>query len=137
MENVDSPQGDLQRRSSRQRNAVQHVIAHAQQPLLPPEILALAQAVQPTLGIATVYRNLKVLLEAGEVTAVELPGEPTRYESAHRGHHHHFHCSCCQQVFDIPGCPPHLDQFVPKGYQVVRHELTLYGICAQCSELGG
>jgi len=132
MENVDSTQGDLQRRSSRQRNAVQHVIEHAQQPLLPPEILALAQVTLPTLGIATVYRNLKILLDAGDVKPVELPGEPTRYESAHRGHHHHFHCNRCQKVFPIPGCPPHLDQFAPKGYEVSHHELTLYGTCAQC-----
>jgi len=137
MENVDSPPGDLPRRSSRQRNAVQHAIAHAHQPLLPPEILALAQVQQPTLGIATVYRNLKILLDAGEVLTVELPGEPTRYESAHRGHHHHFHCSRCLQVFDIPGCPPQLEQFAPAGYQVERHELTLYGVCAQCAQATG
>ncbi|MNW14239.1 Zinc-specific metallo-regulatory protein [compost metagenome] len=75
---------------------------------------------------------MKILLDAGDVKAVELPGEATRYESAHRGHHHHFHCNRCQKVFPIPGCPPNLDQFAPKGYEVSHHELTLYGTCAQC-----
>ncbi|MFN3734339.1 transcriptional repressor [Comamonas testosteroni] len=134
MEKVDSPQADQQRRSSRQRDAVKNAIEYARQPLLPTEILALAQTTQPTLGIATVYRNLKILVESGEVQTVDLPGEPTRYESAHHGHHHHFHCSACRQVFDVPGCPPNLENFAPKGFKVARHELTLYGTCADCEK---
>lgn len=134
MEHVDSPQADPLRRNSRQRDAVQQAIEQAGQPLLPQEILALAQALQPSLGIATVYRNLKVLVEAGEVQAVELPGEAPRYESAHRGHHHHFHCSSCHQVFDIPGCPPDLHQYAPRGFKVASHEFTLYGTCASCEK---
>lgn len=134
MEKVASSPAEQPRRTSRQRNAVQNAIEQAGQPLLPPEILALAQVEQPSLGIATVYRNLKILVDAGEVKTVDLPGEATRYESAHHGHHHHFHCSSCQQVFDVPGCPPNLDKLAPKGFKVARHELTLYGTCAQCSK---
>lgn len=132
MGKVASSPAEQQRRTSRQRNAVQNAIEQAGQPLLPPEILALAQAQQPSLGIATVYRNLKILVDAGEVKTVDLPGEPTRYESAHHGHHHHFHCGSCHQVFDVPGCPPNLEKLAPKGFKVARHEITLYGTCAQC-----
>lgn len=134
MENVASTPADQLRRNSRQRDAVQQAIEQAGQPLLPQEILALAQAFQPTLGIATVYRNLKILVEAGEVISVELPGEAPRYESAHRGHHHHFHCSTCRQVFDIPGCPPDLHKYAPRGFKVASHDFTLYGTCAGCEK---
>lgn len=132
MEKAES--ADPQRRNSRQRHAVQQAIEQAGRPLLPPEILVLAQIAQPSLGIATVYRNLKILVDAGEAKTVDLPGEATRYESAHHGHHHHFHCSKCQQVFDFHGCPPNLDTLAPRGFSVARHELTLYGVCAGCND---
>lgn len=134
MEKVDQPRADLQRRNSSRRDAVQNAIELSGRPLLPPEILAAAQVEQPSLGIATVYRNLKILIDAGEVRSVDLPGEATRYESAHRGHHHHFHCSTCRRVFDIPGCPPDLHKLAPKGFKVARHELTLYGTCSDCEK---
>ena len=48
----------------------------------PQELLIAAQVQVPALGLATVYRNLKALAEAGEVELVSLPGQAPRYESA-------------------------------------------------------
>jgi Fur family ferric uptake transcriptional regulator len=132
MEKADASGAELQRRNTRQRDAIQQAIATAGQPLLPHEILAIAQTAHPSLGIATVYRNLKMLVDSGDVQPVELPGEAARYEHAHQDHHHHFRCNTCQQVFDVHGCPGHLNRFAPKGFEVERHELTLYGTCAAC-----
>jgi Fe2+ or Zn2+ uptake regulation protein len=69
-------------RNTRQRTAIRDAIAVADRPLLPQEVLDAAQAASPGLGIATVYRNLKALLDEGEVCAVQLPGENPRYEIA-------------------------------------------------------
>lgn len=124
---------EISRKSTRQRSAIHAALAQEQRPLLPAEILSLAQQTIPELGLATVYRNLKVLLEAGEVQSVELPGEAPRYELADRGHHHHFSCRQCGQVFDIPGCPADIEGIAPAGFRVEQHELTLYGVCAACS----
>jgi Fur family ferric uptake transcriptional regulator len=121
-----------QERATRQRAAMRSVIEAAQRPLLPQEICELAQAEVPGLGIATVYRNLKLMLEAQELEPVVLPGENARYEIARRGHHHHFQCERCKRVFDIPGCPGHLGRLTPDGFTVERHELTLYGRCSDC-----
>ena len=84
------------------------------------------------LGIATVYRNLKMLNEDGWLQAVELPGEPTRYELAHLDHHHHFQCDTCGRVYDIPGCLDEIGNFIPDEFQVKRHEVLMYGDCANC-----
>jgi Fur family ferric uptake transcriptional regulator len=85
------------------------------------------------MGIATVYRNIKSLLENGLIGTVYLPGENPRYESSHHHHHHHFHCRLCDKVYDIHDCPGNLQQLAPDGFQVDRHELTLYGTCGACS----
>lgn len=120
-------------RRTRQREALRQVIEHAGRPLSPQEILEQAQLTAPGIGMATVYRNLKLLLEAGEIVAVTLPAENPRYETANRGHHHHFQCEACKRVFDIPQCPGELKEIAPKGFKVHRHELTLYGWCKDCS----
>jgi Fe2+ or Zn2+ uptake regulation protein len=67
-------------RDTRQRSAIRDAIAQADRPLLPQEVLDAAQQGVPGLGIATVYRNLEVLVEEGELRAVNLPGENARFE---------------------------------------------------------
>lgn len=124
-------------RTTRQREALRNVIEDAQRPLSPQEILDGAQTVVPGIGIATVYRNIKLLLDAGEIEVVTLPGENARYEPAHRAHqhHHHFQCDACRRVFDVHECPGDLKGLAPKGFRVHRHELTLYGLCKECIAL--
>jgi Fur family ferric uptake transcriptional regulator len=119
-------------RSTRQRSAIRAVIDAAGRPLSPQEVLEIAQAEVPALGMATVYRNLKMLVDEGEITVVTLPGDSSRYESAEHDHHHHFQCTSCKRVFDVHACPGNLAQLAPKGFSVDRHELTLYGRCDQC-----
>jgi Fur family ferric uptake transcriptional regulator len=119
-------------RFSRQRAAIRAVIDQARRPLSPQEVLDAGQEAVFGLGLATVYRNLKVLLEAGEIKAVMLPGASPRYESANHGHHHHFQCNACQLVFDVPECPGNLAALAPAGFTVEHHEITLYGRCKDC-----
>lgn len=120
-------------RATRQRDAIRQALEAAGRPLLPGEILAAAQAEVPALGMATVYRNLKQLAEAGEIQSVDLPGEAPRFEMAGHHHHHHFSCSVCQRVFDVHACPGDMQRLAPAGFTVERHELTLYGRCGDCS----
>lgn len=119
-------------RSTRQRSAIRAAIEAAERPLLPSEILVAAQREVPALGLATVYRNLKQLAEAGEIQTVELPGDAPRYELSGHAHHHHFSCNVCHRVFDVHQCPGNMKQLVPSGFLVERHELTLYGRCKDC-----
>jgi Fur family ferric uptake transcriptional regulator len=119
-------------RNTRQRSAIRAAIAQANRPLLPQEVLDAAQQEVPGLGIATVYRNLKALVEEGELQAVHLPGENPRFELVGHKHHHHFQCRQCQRVFDVHGCPGNLSRLAPKGFVVEDHDLTLYGRCMSC-----
>jgi hypothetical protein len=78
------------RRNTRQRRAIEEVFQSANRPLSTQEVLDLAQSQKPGIGIATVYRTLKMLIDTGWLTVVKLPGEPPRYEIAGKPHHHHF-----------------------------------------------
>ena len=117
-------------RNTRQRSAIQKAIDDASRPLTPQEILEAAQVEVVGLGIATVYRNLKTMLEAHLIELVMLPGDNPRYESckAAAHHHHHFQCRKCNKVFDVQGCLEGYQRLAPDGFTVESHELTLYGL---------
>jgi Fur family transcriptional regulator, ferric uptake regulator len=119
-------------RATRQNTAIREAIEAAGRPLSPTEVLDEARRHVAALGLATVYRNLKALVDAGAIQVVTLPGEVARYETAQRGHHHHFRCDACQRVFDVHECPGDLAGLAPPGFSVARHEITLYGRCSDC-----
>ena len=120
------------RRTSR-RSAIVRVVRDAPGPLRPLEILDLASRIVPTLGIATVYRQLRRLQDAGEVRAVNLGVNDVRHEPTDRGHHHHFLCRECEEAFDIHACPGEMVELAPPGFEIEKHEITLYGRCGECS----
>lgn len=120
-------------RDTQQRRTILEVVQGANRPLSPQEILARAQETLPRLGIATVYRAVKLMEEAGDISPVDLPGEARRYERAGMKHHHHFSCRACGRVFDLEGCPGNIDRLVPKGFRLETHEILLYGLCDRCS----
>lgn len=119
-------------RKTRQRDAIQKVFARVGRPLGPTEVLQEAQAEVPGLGIATVYRTLKSLVEDGQLALVEIPGQPACYEPSQMAHHHHFHCKACGKVFDVDGCLAGISALAPKGFQVESHEIVFYGRCPAC-----
>ncbi len=122
----------MQRKTS-QRSALLKAFQQSGRPLAPQEALELAGRQARGLGIATVYRNLKSLLEQGTLKLVSLPGESTaHYELCGKAHHHHFHCRSCRQVYEVEGCPGNIEPLVPKGFRLEDHEVVLYGVCATC-----
>lgn len=119
-------------RATRQRTAITEAFSSERRPLSPQEVLEIAGATVPELGMATVYRNLKSMTEEGLLRVVTLPGESPLYEPAEQAHHHHFQCNTCHRVFDILGCPGDLKNLAPPGFSVDAHEIILYGQCKDC-----
>lgn len=124
----------LGQRQTRQREAIHRVIREAPGPVTVPEIHQQAQAHVPGLGIATVYRTLRLLQDTQLVETVVLPSGETRFEPTELGHHHHFHCRVCSRVFDLDHCPVEIPHHQPYagGFYVEDHEVTLYGVCPDC-----
>jgi Fur family ferric uptake transcriptional regulator len=123
-------------RKTRQKTAIRSVFERTGRPLTTAEVLQIAQRDVDRLGIATVYRSIKTLLDEGWLVPVELPGEAPRYEIAGKGHHHHFHCESCGAVFELDGCQLAVERLAKPGFVVRGHEVVLYGTCADCGHGG-
>jgi len=122
------------RRQTLQRAAIAAVIAQARGPLTIAQICERARGICPRLGLATVYRTVRLLLETQQIHALMMPSGERCYEAADLDHHHHFRCRRCQQVYDLPGCLLSISDGarLPDGFVVDGHEVTLFGTCPEC-----
>jgi len=121
-------------RRTRQRLAIVEAIEKASGPVMPQEILRVAAANVASMNLSTVYRTLSRMVAEGVIVPVQLPGEPVRYErrEAADTHHHHFRCTSCDSVYDLAGCVAGLKSLLPRGFKMIRHDITLYGTCRKC-----
>ena len=91
------------------------------------------------IGLATVYRALAAMQEAGTVAAVgERHGSALLARCGRGDHHHHLLCTACGAVVGVD-CPlggAALPDVTPDGHVVTRHEITLYGLCSGCRIAG-
>ncbi len=119
-------------RNTRQKQAIREAFERAGRPLATEEVHDAARRASRGLGMATVYRSIRSLLEDGWLSVVDVPGRNPLYEIAGKGHHHHFSCTNCSRVYELEGCAT-VDTRLPRGFKSTHHDLTLYGSCAACS----
>ncbi len=121
------------KRNTDQRKAIREVFTRLNRPLSIQEVLEAGQQNSPGLGVATVYRTIKLLVNEGWLKLVQLPGEPSRYEVSGKPPHSHFYCRRCGLVYDIPGGSKPTPGALPTGFTLEDHALVLYGRCPKCN----
>jgi Fur family ferric uptake transcriptional regulator len=90
----------------------------------------------PGVGMATVYRTMKLLEEAGLVHARDFGSGSTLYEIAlGRAHHDHLVCDRCGAIVEFVSEP--IEEFQERiaaehGFQLLRHRHELFGVCRDC-----
>lgn len=86
---------------------------------------------------ATVYRTLGILLECRLLNAHDF-GEGAKYYEHVYGHNHHDHffCLSCKRIteFHSEKIETLQDEAAGElGFQIVRHSLSIYGVCRSCA----
>ncbi len=90
-----------------------------------------------SVGRATVYRTLKLLLNEGLICRVVLDDGSISYRLSGPGHHHHLVCVSCHATEDIAECDIEgLIEGIRKNarYSVLGHRIEVYGFCPTCRE---
>jgi Fur family transcriptional regulator, ferric uptake regulator len=121
-------------RNTTQKNAIEEVFRQHDRPLSVEEVLTYGREIVESLNQATVYRNLRKLIDEGCLKKIAHPSLGTIYERMDKEHHHHFHCWECNRAFELPGCALKKDKIAPAGFIVEEHEVFLSGICSSCAE---
>jgi Fur family ferric uptake transcriptional regulator len=83
------------------------------------------------INLATIYRNLKILIEDRVLVIVQLPGQSPRYEYNGLDDHHHFLCETCNRLFDVQESAVQASE-IPDGFQLTKCDVTLHGVCVDC-----
>ena len=119
-------------RKTEKRELIYEIIKSAPGPLSANDILRIATERNSSIGIATIYRTIKILLNESKVEAVNLPDGQHRYTTPSLKHLHYFHCKSCDVVLAIDHCCTHLHKDEVNGHQVDEHYITLAGVCQGC-----
>lgn len=102
------------------------------------ELYASVKKRLPRISLATVYRNLETLSNAGLVSKLEVTGRQKRFDW-NREPHNHITCTQCHRIDDVlslseptpPSCQMPQDL---QGYHLSGWRVEYYGICPDCQE---
>ena len=116
-------------RITRQRAALLHVLADADDHPDATELHRRAREIDDTVSLATVYRTLTALEAQGVVQRLAFEGEPARFETTDAPHHDHIIDIETGEVIEFSSDKiERLQALIAEelGYEVVRHRLELY-----------
>ena len=103
------------------------------------EVYEIVRKRLPRISLGTVYRNLEILSELGEIQKLELGGDLKRFDRK-PNKHYHIRCINCGRVDDAPIAPLNQVEDELYGatvYTIIGHRLEFEGLCPQCSRTSG
>ena len=131
METIQRPM-----RHSRQRELVLQVVKESSDHPVADVIYERAREADVSISKGTVYRNLNLLSELGEIRKLFMPIGPDHYDF-NLENHYHFICRNCNRVVDasIP-YDEKLNEAKAElpGFKTEWHRLILVGLCDECNK---
>ena len=118
------------RRDTPQRKLIRTILQSCTDHPTAETVYRRACTVHPSIGFGTVYRNLSVLAEDGEILHLPIPGGADRYDGTVADHGHYF-CRICGAFGDI-ATERMADRLAPAGFAVDGLLLIVDGRCADC-----
>lgn len=125
-------------RRTAQRDLIMETFLRTEDHLTSEDLYWLVQKEDESIGHTTVYRTLKLLIDAGLAREVRFGDNKTYYEH-HYNHEHHDHMICteCGRVIEFfsEAIEQMQDKMADKlGFQPTHHSLRIWGICEECQK---
>lgn len=125
-------------RMTNQREIILHELHKSKKHLTADELYSRIKKVMPRISLATVYRNLETLSDAGIIAKLEISGRQKRFDYEVTPHDH-IYCLQCHRVDNIEfdrNLVDHASVTSSKGYRITGYRVEFVGICASCREGG-
>ena len=121
-------------RQTKQREAILKLLRSARAHYTADQIYDEVRKEISNISKGTVYRNLKILRDTGQISELNLNGTVSRFEGR-QDNHYHFRCDNCGRVFDVDEpVDTELDKKVAgkTGFKITYHQLEFRGLCRDC-----
>lgn len=127
---------ETKRRPTRQQAAVAAQLSRSEDFSSAQELHSRLREDGQKVGLATVYRTLTGMAEAGEVDMLRTDEGEAIYRMCSTGHHHHLVCRTCARAVEVEG--PAVERWTERvaaehGFTDVSHTLEIFGTCADCA----
>ena len=99
------------------------------------EIYEIVRKRLPRISLGTVYRNLEILSDSGDIQKLETGCSLKRFDG-NLSEHCHIRCVRCDRIADVPMLPDlkiDLERVNASDFEIIGHRLEFLGLCPQCS----
>ena len=124
------------RRNTIQKDLVRNAVCEMKRHVTANEVYEFVKESYPTIGKGTVYRNLDILVEEGDLRKVEVLDGPNRFDITLKNHYH-VRCVKCGEISDvdmdeIPGLLEKIHD--THGTDFLGYDILFKGICPKCQK---
>jgi len=123
-------------KTSQNRNIILRTLINSQEHLTSEELYNLVKEEIPNIGMATVYRALRLFCDCGIANELNFQKSKSRYEPLlDIKHHDHLICKYCSKVIEV--CDEEIERLqevLTEKYDFIMesHKLEIYGLCKEC-----
>jgi Fur family transcriptional regulator, ferric uptake regulator len=124
----------IARRNTKQRQAILEELRSRRNHPTAGDLFHSLRRHLPRISLGTVYRNLEILTETGQVLKLACGQTESRYDGTVTPHTH-VCCESCHRVADVELDLPALADLAGTtvdGFTIASHSLLLRGICESC-----
>lgn len=124
----------MDRRNTVQKELVLEKVREMRSHVTADDVYAQIHNAHPSISKGTVYRNLSLLADEGEIRRVEIPDGPDRFDFTLEDHYH-VRCVKCGEVFDVD-----MDAITDissrikdtHGMKFLDYDILFKGVCPAC-----
>ena len=126
---------ESKRRNTRQKDAVRHTLGETVGFVSAQQLHQVLKNHGSTIGLATVYRALADLAEAGEADSLQSKEGELLYRACTTSHHHHLICRVCGKTVEIEA--EKVEKWAYEvagehGFTQPTHTIDIFGTCSSC-----
>ncbi len=127
--------------TNQRKIVIDALVKHQDQHLNCDEIYDLVKNVDNNLGLATIYRSLKLFVQLGILTELNIGDGSIRYDlvdlKANSHNHHHLICKKCGKIIEVKDDSLEaVEKEIEKLYdfKIENHKCKFMGLCKACLE---
>lgn len=130
----------IQRRQTRQKRALAALLGRSESFRSAQDLHSELRGRGENVGLTTVYNQLRMLAETGQVDTFRAGDGETLYRMCGSGHHHHhLVCRRCGHTVEVEG--PEVESWAAgvaaaNGFVDIAHTVEIVGTCADCAGVG-